>query len=156
MSYIPKNMSVLSPYLVVRDAAAAIDFYAAAFGAKPKMRLNVPDTEQVMHAEIVIDGATIMLSEENPAWGTRSPLTLGDSPVSLTIYVPDVDAAIGRAVKAGATQEMAPTDMFWGDRMGCVKCPFGFKWSLATHQRDVSPEEIDAGARAMMAAGGCG
>ena len=157
MSYKPEHTSLLSPYIVVDDAAAAIDFYAKAFGATEVMRLNMPDTETVMHAEIAIDGATIMLSQANPAWGTKSPKALGGSPVSLHLYVPDVDAALDRAVKAGATAEMPATDMFWGDRMGSVQCPFGFKWSLATHKRIVSPDEIEAGARAMMQnPGNCG
>jgi len=150
MSYVPEGTSLLSPYLVLDDAAAAIDFYVKAFGAQEKMRLNMPGADTVMHAEITIDGATIMLSQENPTCDMVSPKTMGGSPVSLHVYVPDVDAAFARAIAAGATEVSPPTDMFWGDRMGTVACPYGYKWSLATHKRMPSPEEIEAGAKAMM------
>lgn len=150
MGYKPDDVSLLSPYLVLDDAAAAIDFYVRAFGAAEKMRLNMPGTETIMHAEIVIDGATIMLGQENPACGMVSAKTLGASPVSIMVYVPDVDAAFARAVEAGAVAVNPPTDMFWGDRMSTVTCPFGYQWSLATHQRVPTQEEIEAGAKAMM------
>ena len=150
MSYKPENTSLLSPYMIMNDAGAAIDFYVKAFGAAEKMRLNMPGTDAVMHAEIAIDGSTIMIGQENPACEMVSAKTLGKSPVSLMIYVPDVDAAFARAIEAGAVEMNPPTDMFWGDRMCTVICPFGYAWSLATHQRDPSPEEIEAGAKAMM------
>ena len=152
----PEGTSLLSPYLVVHDAVAAIDFYAKAFGAEEAVRLNVPDTETVMHAEVRIGGATVMLTQENPAWEMKSPQTLGGSPVSIHFYVDDADAAVARAVAAGATETSPVMDMFWGDRMGQVRCPFGYNWSIATYMKDPTPEELDAGARAMMAEMGSG
>lgn len=151
MSYIPEGGSVLSPYLILDDANAAIDFYVTAFGAEEKFRLNIPDSDKIMHAEITIGGATIMLSQENPTCDMVSPKTLGNSPVSIFIYVPDVDAAHAQALAAGATELYPVADMFWGDRMGSVKCPFGYTWSQATHVKEPTQEEMEAGAKAMMA-----
>lgn len=147
----PEGASTLSPYLTVKNTGAAIDFYKRAFGAEEVMSINVPDTDQVMHAEIKIGGAMIMLSDESEPWGTRSVATLGGSPVSLHLYVEDADAIVAQAVEAGAELAHPMADMFWGDRMGSVICPFGFKWSISTHVRDVDPADFEAGARAMMA-----
>lgn len=115
------------------------------------MCLNVPDTDKAMHAEIRIGSAMIMLSDENKEWGTSAAPTLGGSPVSLHLYVEDADATVARAVEAGAELAHPMADMFWGDRMGSVVCPFGFKRSVSTHIRDVDPADFEAGARAMMA-----
>ena len=156
MGYMPEGADVLTPYLILDDAAAAIEFYRKAFGAEEVMRLNAPDSDAVMHAELKIGGAMIMLSQENPDCGMVSAKSLGNSPISLYIYVPDVDAACAKAVEAGATADMPVADMFWGDRVGSVKCPHGFTWTFATHIRTPTREEIEAGARAMyeqMAAG---
>lgn len=150
MNYIPEGGNSLSPYLILDDASAAIDFYTAAFGAEEKFRLNFPGSDKIIHAEIDIGGATIMLSQENPEWDMPSAKSLGHSPVSLHLYVPDVDTAFKRAVDAGATEMFPVEDMFWGDRMGSVKCPFGYKWSLATHIKMPTQEEMEAGAKAMM------
>lgn len=150
-SFLPEGASVLSPYLTVTDTRAAIDFYKRAFGAEEVMCLNVPDTDQVMHAEIKIGGAMVMLSDESKEWGTSAVSTLGGSPVSLHIYVEDADATVAQAVEAGAKIAHPMCDMFWGDRMGSVVCPFGFQWSISTHVRDVDPADYEAGARAMMA-----
>ncbi|NKB59055.1 MAG: VOC family protein [Alphaproteobacteria bacterium] len=150
MSYIPEGGSVLSPYLILDDANAAIDFYIAAFGAEEKVRMNIPGSDKIMHAEIAIGGATIMLSQENPTCNMVSPKTLGNSPVSIFIYVPDVDTAHAQALTAGATELYPVADMFWGDRMGSVTCPFGYTWSQATHVKDPTPEEMEAGAKTMM------
>ncbi len=135
-NHMPEGASPLSPYLTVNNTGAAIDFYKRAFGAEEVMSINVPDTDRVMHAEIRIGGTIVMLSDENKDWDTSTVETLGGSPVSLHIYVE-------------LAHPMA--EMFWGDRMGSVICPFGFKWSVATHVRDVDPADFEAGARAMMA-----
>lgn len=150
MSHIPEGTSALSPYLVLNDAAAAIEFYGKAFGAEEKFRLNMPGSDAIMHAEVTIAGQSVMLRQENPNCGMVSPATLGNSPVSLVVYVPDVDAAQPQAIAAGATEEMPVADMFWGDRIGTVVCPFGYKWSLATHIKVPTMEEMEAGAKAMM------
>lgn len=138
---IPNGMSTISPHLVCAGAADAIEFYKKAFGAQEMARLARPDG-RLMHGCIKIEGSTVMLVDEYKEWGMQSPLTLGGTPVTVHLYVPDVDAFIARAVEAGATVTMPIQDMFWGDRYGVVKDPFGHSWSAATHLRDVSPEEI--------------
>lgn len=127
------------PYLVVKDGNAAIDFYVKAFGAVERYRMPGPDGE-VMHAEIEIAGGKVMLSGEMQ--GAKSPKGYGGTPVSLFIYVPDVDAAYKKAVAAGAAVKVPLMDMFWGDRWGCVTDPFGHEWQLATHVEDVAPDEM--------------
>ena len=138
---VPDGYHTVTPHLVVRDAAKAIDFYAAAFGAEELYRMPGPDGA-VMHAELMIGDSRVMLGEEAPQMGALSPQTIGGSPVSLLLYVKDVDASFTRAGGAGCTIQMPPTDMFWGDRYGKLVDPFGHKWSLATHKEDVSPEEM--------------
>jgi len=147
---IPDGTTAVTPYIIVDDAAAAIEFYKEAFGAVERFRMNMPDTDIVMHAEIAIDGAAIMLGQSNPDWGSQSPTELGGSPVTIHLYVEDVDARMAQAVAAGASEDMPVTEMFWGDRMGKVADPHGYKWSIATHVADKTPEEMDAGMRAMM------
>ena len=141
----PAGLSGIIPHLVCNDAAAAIDFYIRAFGADETLRLPAPDG-RLIHAEIRIGEAHVMLAETNPEWDARDPRELGGSPVTLHFYVEDVDAAIARAVAAGATVTMPAADMFWDDRYGQIKDPFGHHWSLATHIRDVGPEELMAAA----------
>lgn len=136
----PQGYHTVTPYMAVRDCVAAIDFYRRAFGAEKTMQLDMPDGK-VAHAEIRIGDSTLMMSEENEAWGNRSPQTLGGSPMFLMIYVPDVDAAFKKAVAAGATEVRAVQDQFYGDRSGTLKDPFGFQWTLSTHIEDVSQEE---------------
>ena len=138
---IPDNCSSLMPYLIVRRAAEAIAFYKQAFGAIEVMRLNGPDGS-VGHAEIKIGDAVIMLSEENPAWGSQSPETLGGSPVTLFVYVPDVDATFAAAINAGAKELMPVKNQFWGDRTGIVIDPFGHHWHIGTHIEDIDPTEL--------------
>ncbi|GLS22822.1 glyoxalase [Labrys miyagiensis] len=138
---IPNGMSTISPHLVCAGAADAIDFYKKAFGAQEMARLAGPDG-RLMHGCIKIEGSTVMLVDEYKEWGMQSPLTLGGTPVTVHLYVPDVDAFVARAVEAGATVTMPIQDMFWGDRYGVMKDPFGHSWSAATHLRDVSPDEI--------------
>ena len=108
-----------------------------------------PDGKSLMHAAIQIGDSKIFLVDENPQWGTNSPLSLNGTPLTLHLYVSDVDAAFARAVAAGATSIMKVTDMFWGDRYGKVKDPFGHEWSLATHKEDVAPEQMQQRAAEM-------
>lgn len=147
----------LSPYIICKDAAKAIDFYVAAFGAQTIDVMRGPDG-RIMHAGLAInDGGLLMLTEEAPQWGALSPLSLKGTPVTLHLDVKDCDAAIKRAVDAGATLAMPAADMFWGDRYGQVVDPFGHRWSFGQKLRDVSPEEMQAAATKMLErASGCG
>lgn len=148
---IPEGYHSVTPYLTIRGAAAAIEFYKQAFGAIETLRLaGGPDGQQVMHGEIRIGDSIVMLSDEFPEMGALSPTHFNGATGSLMIYVEDCDATLARAVAAGATVTMPLADMFWGDRMGQVRDPFGHKWSVATHKLDLSPEEI---AQARQAAG---
>ncbi len=137
----PDGYHTVTPHLVVRDAAKAIDFYAKAFGAEQRMRMPGPKGE-VMHAELTVGDSVFMLGEENPQMSSLSPQAVGGSSTTLMIYVKDVDASCARAEKAGCTVQMPPADMFWGDRYASLQDPFGHRWSLSTHKEDVSPEEM--------------
>lgn len=137
----PTGYHSVTPAIVVRDAAAAIDFYTRAFGADELHRMTGPDGT-IMHAEIRIGDSIIMLGEENAAWGTASPLSTNGNPGSLHLYVPDADAAFDRAVKAGATVSSPLEDAFWGDRYGKVKDPSGHEWGIAQRVREMTPEEM--------------
>lgn len=148
---IPDGYHTATPYLIITDAAKAIEFYKEAFGATECMRLPTPDGK-LMHAEIMIGDSPIMLCDECPEWHALSPQTIGGTAVSIVLYVADVDAVVNRAVAAGATLLMPVADQFWGDRMGTVADPFGHKWSVATHTEDVTPEEIGARAKALFVA----
>jgi PhnB protein len=139
---IPDGYHTLTPYMTVRDAARAIEFYKQAFGAVEKGVMKGPDGK-VMHAELRIGDSLFMLADEFPQYGSLSPLSTGGSGMGLHIYVEDVDSAFDRAVRAGAKTEMPVTDTFWGDRYGKLADPFGHKWSIATHKRDMSREEMD-------------
>ncbi|MDQ7988477.1 MAG: VOC family protein [Candidatus Dactylopiibacterium sp.] len=144
---IPEGMSAITPHLTCRNASAAIAFYVEAFGAVELARLPTPDG-RLMHALIRIADAPVMLVDEFTERGMLSPQALQGTPVTLHLYVPDVDAAVARAVAAGAQVTLPVDDMFWGDRYGRVLDPFGHQWSIATHLRDLSPEEIARAARA--------
>ena len=139
---IPDGYHTATPYLIVRVAAKAIDFYKKALGAEERFRMPGPGGA-LMHAEIQVGDSVIMLSDENPGMGARSPQAFNGTPVSVFLYVADVDAAFKKAVDAGATAIMPPADMFWGDRFGKVTDPFGHEWAIATHIEDVSPDEIE-------------
>ena len=139
---IPSAYRGITSYLILRDAARALEFYQKAFGAEPVLRLDGPDGK-VAHAELRIAGGIIMMSEENVAMGHKSPQTLGGSPVHLMFYVQDVDRAFARALAAGAKEERAVKDQFYGDRSGTLADPFGISWTIATHVEDVSSEEMD-------------
>ncbi len=134
-------MHTVTPHLVCAGAAAAIDFYKKAFNAVETGRLPGPDG-RLMHALIRIEGSAVMLVDEMPEWGALGPKSLKGSPVTIHLYVADVDAVVARAVAAGAKITMPVADMFWGDRYGIVEDPFGHRWSIATHQRDMTKKEI--------------
>ena len=136
----PQGYRTLTPYMTVRNARAAIDFYKKAFGAEKLLQLDMADGT-VAHAEIRIGDSVVMLAEENEAWGNRSPLSLGGSPMFLMAYVADVDAAFRRALAAGATEVRPVVDQFYGDRSGTLQDPYGHQWTLATHIEDVSEAE---------------
>jgi PhnB protein len=138
---IPDGYHTLTPYFVVNDAARAIDFYRRAFGATELFRMPGPDG-RVMHAELQVGDSRLMLSDESPEMGAKSPATLKGTPVSLLLYVTDVDASFKQAVAAGAKDVAPPADMFWGDRWARVADPFGHEWQIATHKEDVPPEEM--------------
>jgi len=138
---IPDGMNTLIPHLICRDASAAIAFYVKAFGAEEQSRLPGPDNK-LMHAMIYIDGSPLFLFDERPEWGALSPLALKGSPVTVHRYVNDVDAAVARAVDAGAKIIVPVADAFWGDRYCKIEDPFGHNWSLATHIRDMTSEAI--------------
>jgi PhnB protein len=139
---IPDGFHTLTPYLSIRGAAQAIDFYKRAFGATERFRMLAPDGKSVGHAEIVIGDSIVMLADEFPQFGNTSPQTLNGTPVYFGLYVKDADAAYKRAVDAGATVLKPIADQFYGDRAGKVQDPFGHRWTLMTHKEDLSPEEL--------------
>ena len=147
---IPKGYHTITPFMTVRDAARAIEFYKQAFGAKERGVMKGPEGK-IMHAELVIGDSIIMLADEFPEFGSLSPQSTGGSGTGLHIYIEDVDSAFDRAVKAGATVEMPVADMFWGDRYGKLRDPFGHKWSIGTHKADLSMEEMKKGMDEAMA-----
>ncbi len=139
--YIPEGFHAITPYLTVKDAKQAIDFYKRAFGARERVTMPTPDGK-VAHAELQLADSIIMLGEECPEHGSVSPETLEGSPVGLALYVEDVDKAFNRAVSAGASVKEPVNDKFWGDRAGALTDPFGHKWMLLTHVEDVAPDEM--------------
>lgn len=144
---IPEGFHSVTPIFVFKDSRQAINFYKRAFGAKEHYAMPGPDGKSVMHAEIQIGNSIVMMSDENPQQPCKSSETMGGTPVNMYLYVENVDAAFGRAVEAGATVQMQVQDMFWGDRVGSVKDPFGYSWMIATHIKDLSQEEIAKGAQ---------
>ncbi|HEV7265943.1 MAG TPA: VOC family protein [Falsiroseomonas sp.] len=141
VSAIPPGYPRVSPYLVVQDAKRALAWYVEALGAEATMRLPGPN-DTLMHAEFRIGDSVVMLGEQSPDYGAYGPGHFGGTPVSLVLYVEEVDAAFVRATAAGATAERPPADQPYGDRMGTLRDPFGHRWHLATHVEDVSVEEI--------------
>lgn len=150
VSPIPPGYHSVTPYLAQRDCAAAIAFYERAFGARRKLQLDMPGGK-IAHAEIEIGDSVVMMSDENPDWGSRSPQTVGGSPASFMIYLPDVDKAFERALAAGGKPLRPVQDQFYGDRSGTLEDPFGYQWTLATHVEDVSDEEVKRRMQAMSA-----
>jgi PhnB protein len=139
---IPAGFHTATPYLIIKDADRAIDFYKKAFGASELMRMADP-SGRIRHAEIKIGDSPFMITDENPDFPEwRSPESRGGTPVHIYLYVEDVDAVFGRAIAAGAKQLLPVQDQFYGDRSGGVTDPFGHVWYIATHTEDVSPEEI--------------
>jgi len=138
---IPDGMHSVTPHLICAGAADAIEFYKKAFNAVEEGRLPGPQG-RLMHAMIRIEGSAVMLVDEMPEWGALGPKSLKGSPVTIHLYVGDVDAFVARAVGAGAKITMPLDDMFWGDRYCKLEDPFGHHWSVATHKRDVTPEEM--------------
>ena len=145
---IPQGMHSVTPHLICAGAAKAIEFYRQAFGAEEGARLPGPDG-RLMHASVKIGDSQVMLVDEMPEWGALGPKSLKGTPVTIHLYVEDVDAFVERAVKAGAKVTMPVADQFWGDRYGKLEDPFGHHWSVATHVRDVSMEEVQNAMRQM-------
>jgi PhnB protein len=150
---IPDGYPTVSPYLCVNGASDAIAFYTAVLGATERVRMPAPGG-LVGHAELQIGDSVIMLSDEFPEMGNTSPKTVGGSPVTLSMYVDDVDGVFDRAIERGATAERPVEDQFYGDRTGLFVDPYGHRWSIATHVEDVSPEEMQKRAAEMMQAMG--
>ena len=149
---IPDGYYTATPYLYLSEAAKALAFYQRAFGAAELVRMDAPGG-RIAHAEVKIGNSIVMLADELPEMGNRSPKTLGGASGSILLYVPDADAAFDRAVKAGA-KAMRPVELqFWGDKMGALEDPFGHQWSIATHVEDVSPEEMQKRMAAMQPPG---
>ena len=147
---IPEGYHTATPYLIIKDAADAIEFYKRAFGAIELFRFPAPEGK-IGHAEIKIGDSPIMLADEYPDMGYKSPKALGGSPVSLMIYVEDVDTVFNQALAAGASVKEALTDKFYGDRTGTLVDPFGHIWHVSTHKEDVSLEEMERRAKATSA-----
>jgi PhnB protein len=144
---IPEGSHALTPHLTCAGAAEAIAFYTKAFGAVELMRLPGQDGK-LAHASLRIGDSTLMLVDEAPDYGMYAPTSLKGSPVTIHLYVEDVDTVFNRAIAAGAKVTMPVADMFWGDRYGRLEDPFGHQWSIATHKQDLSPEQIAAGMQA--------
>ena len=141
VSAIPEGIPRIAPLLTVRDADAAIDYYRAVFGAEEVLRLTAPDG-RVLHGELQIGGAMVMLVDEFPEWENRNPESIGGTPVRIHLYVEDVDAVAGRAVDAGGMVAVPVAVQFYGDRSGRIEDPYGHQWVLASHVEDVSAEEM--------------
>ena len=139
---IPEGYHTVTPFIIVKNAESAIEFYKKAFDAKERHRLYGTDNKTIMHAEITIGDSAVMISEEIPDMKWLSPSTIGGNPTSFYVYVEDVDSFFDKAVSEGATVVEPVSDAFWGDRFGFLKDPFGHQWSIATHKKDLSQVEI--------------
>jgi PhnB protein len=147
---IPDGHHTVAPYLAIKNAVGALEFYKKAFGATETYKLIVPDG-RLGHAELRLGDSLIMLSDEFPEFGGKAPEALGGSPVSIHLYVEDVDAFVKRAVAAGAREVKPVADQFYGDRSGQLEDPYGHLWWVATHKEDVAPEEMQKRVRALFA-----
>jgi PhnB protein len=145
---IPEGYSSLTPYLVMKNAGAAIDFYKSVFGATERMRMPAPEGK-IGHAELQIGDSVLMMADEHPQMGFVGPETIGGTPVSLMLYVADVDAVWSKAIAAGAKELRPVQNQFYGDRTGTLQDPFGHVWTVGTHVEDVSPEEMERRAAEM-------
>lgn len=150
VSAIPKGYHTATAHLVVRDCNAAIDFYKKAFGAKERNRMPGPDG-RLMHAEIKIGDSIVMMSDEMPEMGSKSPQTLGGCPGGIFLYVKNCDKLFAQATHAGATAQQPPADMFWGDRYAKVVDPYGFIWGIGTHIADLTPKQMKTAQEAWLA-----
>ncbi len=139
---IPEGMHTITPNLVLRDCAKAIEFYKKALGATEVSRMPAPDGRSIWHAELKIGDSSVYVNDEMPGMSASPPDQAHRAPVTMWLYVKDCDAAYRRAVDAGATSAMEPADMFWGDRCAGVVDPYGYAWSFATHQKDMTREEM--------------
>lgn len=151
---IPEGFHSVTSMIILKDARKAIEFYKLAFRASEKYSMPGPDGKGVMHAELMIGNSVIMMGDESPNQPCKSAETMGCSPVSFYIYVENADEAFQEAIKAGAQSRMPVQDMFWGDRAGQLQDPFGYNWWLATHKKDLTPEELREAAKAMFAQSG--
>jgi PhnB protein len=151
VNYIPKGYNTVTPYLVIKGAAKAIEYYKNVFGATVVVRMDGPGGT-VGHAELQVGDSRFMLADENPQMGNRSAESIGGSPVSLYVYMPDVDKVVGKAVAGGAKILKPVADQFYGDRTGFLQDPFGHLWGIATHIEDVSPAEMKERMKKMMKA----
>ena len=149
---IPEDYPRLTPYLIVDGGAAAIDFYRSVLGATERMRMPDPDG-RIGHAELELGDSMIMLADENPEMGPRSPKSIGGTPVTLHVYVEDADGTFARAIQAGARELRPVEDQFYGDRSGQFEDPFGHRWNVSTHVEDVPPDEMARRAATAMAGG---
>ncbi len=145
---IPDGYQSVTPYLIVSGAAKALDYYKQAFGAKERMRVPMPEG-RIAHAEIEIGDSVVMLADEFPQMGAKSPTTIGGTPVGICLYVKDVDSIFKQAIAAGGREEKPLQNQFYGDRSGTLVDPFGHKWTVATHIEDVSSEELSRRMAAM-------
>ena len=148
---IPRGFHTVTPHLIVRDASRAIQFYKKAFGAKERFRMLGPDGKGLLHAEIKIGDSILMLGDEYPGMGCFSPQHLKGTSTTILLYVKNVDVLFKQAVRAGAVTLMPVNDMFWGDRYGKLRDPFGHEWSIATHQEDLTPRQMQKAAAAAFA-----
>ncbi|HEY6008536.1 MAG TPA: VOC family protein [Geobacteraceae bacterium] len=148
---IPEGFHSVTPMFMFKDTRKAMEFYKRAFGAQELFAMPGPDGKGVMHAELRIGDSIIMMGDESPQEPCKSAETMGGSPVSFYLYVENVDAAFAKAVEAGAETRMPVEDMFWGDRAGSVQDPFGYGWMLASHIKDLTPQEMEQGAQAFLA-----
>jgi len=146
---VPAGYHTITPYLIVKSASSAIEYYRKAFGAKELLRMSGPGGS-TMHAEIKIGDSPVMMADEAPGMGYRAPQSPGGTPVSILIYLPGVDAIFERAIAAGGTVMKPVQDQFYGDRSGTLIDPFGHVWTIATHIEDVAPEEMERRMQAMM------
>lgn len=149
---VPKGYPRVTPYLIVDGATDAIEFYGSVLGASERLRMDAPDG-RIGHAELAIGDSMIMLADEAPAMGARGPRSIGGTPVTLHVYVEDVDGVFDRAVQAGAKSLRPVEDRFYGDRSGQFEDPFGHRWDVSTHVEDVPPEEMSKRAEGAMASG---
>jgi PhnB protein len=140
---IPQGRHTLTPNLILRDCAKAIDFYKRALGAQEVMRMQAPDGKSIWHAELKIGDSIVYLNDEMPGMSRPAPSATAAAPVTMWLWVPDADAAYRKALEAGAKSTMEPADMFWGDRCSGVADPYGYLWSFSTHKKDMSEDEIN-------------